>query len=215
MKTDQEIDQALADEFAGYLKSIAKEIVQPIRDETKKQKAEVDRMTAAIDQAGVRISSLLENHRQQLSSEGQTLLVALDAICKQMGEIVQGVAAANEVTRARLLAEAASISNAVGSGVTEFGSAAQGMREALNQSLSAFHAQAEPWIRQVGNSIEVAMGTRVRSAESRLIAAVEEGLETKLRKIDGPLSELGRLRYLLAAMFLLQIATIAAVWFHD
>lgn len=214
VKTDQEIDSALADEFAGYLKSVSKEIVKPIREEVQKQKSEIDRLVGSIDQAGIRIGSLLDNHREELTSEGQSLLMALDSICKEMSGIVGGVAAANEVTRERLIEEAASISKAVGNGVTEFGSAAAGMREALNQSLSAFHVQAEPWINQVGKSIEVAMESKIRAAETRLHSTLEESVEVKLRKIDGPLSEVGRLRYWLIAILLLQTAMIAVIWFR-
>ena len=212
MKTDQEIDKALAEEFAGYLKSISKEIVQPIRDETNKQKQEIDRLTASIDQAGARIGTLLDSHRDQLSVEGQSLLASLDNICRQMSGIVEGVSAANEVTRDRLLKEAAAISSTVATSAAEIGASAAGMREALSQSLSQFHAQSEPWISQAGKSLVVTMDSRIRSAEARLVATVEEGMEVKLRKIDGPLSQVRRLQYWMIAVCLLQVATIAAIW---
>lgn len=215
MKTDQEIDSALADEFAGYLKSISREIVRPIREEVDKQKLEIDRLVGSIDQAGIRIGSLLDNHREKLTAEVHLLLIALDSICKEMSEIVGGVAAAHDLTRERLLAEAASISEAVRNGVIEFGSVVDDMREAVNQSLSAFHAQAEPWIIQAGKSIEVAVESRIGGAEARLQAKVEESFEVKLRKIDEPLLEVSRLRYWLIAIFILQAAMTTAIWFRS
>jgi hypothetical protein len=84
VQSDQEIDNALAEEFSGYLKSIAKEIVQPIREETSKQKIEIERLNGSIDQAGSHIAALLENHREELSTEGRSLLTALDDICRHM-----------------------------------------------------------------------------------------------------------------------------------
>ncbi len=211
MKSDQEIDEALASEFAGYLSSISKEIVKPIREETKNHKSEIDRLTASIDQAGTRVGSLLEAHHKQLSSEARSLLTALDVICKQMREVVEGVSAANEVTREKLLLEAASISTAVGNGVVDISGTAQGMREALDHSLSEFHAQTEPWIDQAGKSIELAMASKMRTAEEKLQAVVEQSIQGNLRKLEAPLSAVIRLRYWLLAVSVLQVATIGAL----
>lgn len=212
MKSDQEIDEALAEEFSGYLKSVSKEIVQPIREETKKHKSEIDRLTASIDQAGVRLGSLLESHHDQLSSEGQSLLASLDDICKQMREIVQGVSSANEVTRERLLAEASTISSAVGKGITGIDGAVHGMRMALDQSLSQLGTQAEPWIGKAGESIESAMTSRIGAAEVKLQSVLERSMYDNVQRLEATLSDVNRLRYWLVAVCILQVATFGALW---
>jgi len=176
VKEDQEIDNALADEFAGYLKSVSKEIVQPIRETVAKQKSEIDRLISSIDQAGTKITSELDSHREQLMCEGKSLLAQLDSGCARMEQIVSGVADANEVTRQRLLAEAAAISN------------------------------------EVCKSIDAAMASSVHAAEMRLHLAIEESIFVKLKKIDGPLMEIGKFRYWLIAICILQVATVAVIW---
>ncbi len=190
MQSDQDIDNALASEFSGYLKSIAKEVVQPIREEASKQKLEIERLNGSIAQAGARIAALLENHRENLSTEGHSLLTALDEICLVMSEIVQGVASANDVTRERLLLEATRLSDAFDSGIAEFRNDMQGMRDALDNSLATFPEKTKPWITQAGREIEAAIGPRISSATAKV-------------------------RYSIVAMVLLQIGSMALFWFYQ
>lgn len=214
MRSDQEIDNALAAEFSGYLKSIAKEIVQPIREETSKQKIEIERLNGSIDQAGSHIAALLENHREELSTEGRSLLTALDDICRHMSGIVQGVAAANDVTRERLLSEAARISDALDNGRAELRNDMRGMRDALDSSLATFHEQTKPWIIQAGKDIEVAMEPRLTAAENSLRSSLDASFEKNFRKLDEPLAKNAKVQYFLIAIIMLQIGSIALFWFH-
>lgn len=214
MKSDQEIDRALADEFSGYLRSISKEIVQPIREQMTMQKSETDRFIDSIGQAGSGIGSLLDIHHKQLTTEGQSLLAALDSICKEMSGVVGGISAANEITRARLVGEAASIAKAVNDGVTVAEGAAHDMREALSHSLAAFHTQTQPWISQAGKSIETAMKAKIYLAEARLHTSVKECIDAKFREIVEPLSKVSQLKYWLFAVCVLQIAMLAVILFR-
>lgn len=214
MRSDQDIDNALAAEFSGYLKSIAKEVVQPIREEAGKQKVEIERLNRSIDQAGSRIAALLESHREQMSTEGRSLLTALDDIRVQMSGIVQGIAAANDVTRERLLSEAARMSNALDNGMDEFRNDMRGMRDALDSSLATFHHQTKPWISQAGKDIEAAMEPKLAKAEESLRSSLDASFQTSFRTIKEPLAKSAKLQYFLIAIILLQIGSMALVWFH-
>lgn len=214
MRSDQDIDNALAAEFSGYLKSIAKEIVQPIREEASKQKFEIERLNSSIDQAGSRIAVLLESHREDLTTEGRSLLAALDGICRQMSDIVQSVAAANDVTRERLMWEAARMSDALDNGMAEFRNDMQGMRDALDRSLETFHGQTKPWITQAGKDIEAAMEPRLAAAEESLRSSLDASFERNFQKLDAPLAKSAKLQYFLIAIIVLQIGSMALFWFH-
>jgi signal transduction protein with GAF and PtsI domain len=214
VRSDQDIDNALAAEFSGYLKSIAKEIVQPIRDEAGKQKFEIERLNSSIDQAGSRIAALLEGHREDLSSEGSSLLKALDGICRQMSDIVQGVAAANDVTREHLMSEAARMSDALDNGMAEFRNDMRWMRDALDRSLATFHEQTKPWITQAGKDIEAAMQPRLAAAEESLQSSLDASFERNFRKLDEPLAKSAKLPYFLTAIIVLQIGSMALFWFY-
>lgn len=215
VRSDQDIDNAMAAEFSGYLKSIAKELVQPIREESSKQKFEIERLNSSIDQAGSRIAALLENHREGLSTEGRSLLTALDSICRQMSDIVQGVAAANDVTRERLMSEAARMSDALDNGMAEFRNDMQGMRDALDRSLVTFHEQTKPWIIQAGKDIEAAMEPRLATAEETLRSSLDASFDRKFRTLDEPLAKNAKLLYFLIAIIVLQIGSMALFWFHQ
>jgi hypothetical protein len=214
VQSDQDIDNALAAEFSGYLKSVAKEIVQPIREEVSKHKFEIERLNCSIDQAGSRIAALLENHREELSTEGRALLTALDDICRQMSDIVQGVAAANDVTRERLLSEAARMSDALENGLAVFRNDMRGMRDALDNSLAAFHEQTKPWIIRAGKDIEAEMGPRLALAEETLRSSIDVSFEKNFQKIDEPLAKSSKVQYFLIAIIMLQIGSMALFWFH-
>jgi hypothetical protein len=214
VQSDHDIDNALAAEFSGYLKSIAKEIVQPIREEASKQKFEIERLNGSIDQTGSRIAALLENHRQELSTEGRALLTALDDICRQMRDIVQGVAAANDVTRERLLSEAVRLSNALENGLAEFRNDMRGMRDALDNSLATFHEQTKPWIIRAGKDIEAAMEPRLALAEESLRSSIVARFEKNFQKIDKPLAKSAKAQYFLIAIIILQIGSMALFWLH-
>lgn len=199
MRSDQDIDNALAAEFSGYLKSVAREIVQPIREEAGKQKFEIERLNSSIDKAGSRIAALLETHREELSTEGRSLLTALDEFCRQMSDIVQGVAAANDVTRERLQSEAGRISDVLDNGMAVFRNDMRGMRGALDSSLSTFHDQARPLIIQAGKDVEAAMEPQLAAAEERLRSSLVTSFERNFRKLDQPLTKMANLRFLLIA----------------
>ena len=214
MRSDQDIDNALAAEFSGYLKSIAKEIVQPIREEASKQKFEIERLNSSIDQAGSRIATLLESHREGLSTEGRSLLTALDGLCRQMSDIVQGVAAANDVTRERLLSEAARMSDSLDNSTAEFRNDVRGMRDALDGALATFHEQTKPWIIQAGKDIEAAMEPRLAAVEEGLRSSLDASFERNFRTLDAPLAKSAKLPYFLIAIIVLQIGSMALFWFQ-
>lgn len=214
MRSDQDIDNALAEEFSGYLKSIAKEIVQPIREEVSKQKSEIEHLNSSIDQAGSRIAALLESQREELSIEGRSLLTALDGICRQMSDIVQGVAAANDVTRERLLSEAIRMSDALENGISEFRNDMRGMRDDLDNALATFHEQTKPWIIQAGKDIEAAMEPRMTKAEESLRSSLDASFERNFLALDEPLAKNAKLQYFLIAIIVLQIGSMALFWFH-
>jgi len=213
MRSDQEIDKALADEFSGYLKSISMEILEPLRQETRKQKSEIDGLTSSIDESSKRFQSILNDHHDRLSSEGRALLAALDNVCKQMQEVVSGVAAENEVTRNKLLAEASSISAAVAESVLKLSANAQGMRSALDRSLAAFHVQSEPWIAKAGNAMVATMESKMDSAEEKLLRTVQSAVQENLRTLESPLSRVMSLRYWLMAIGCLQVGVIILIWY--
>ena len=131
-----------------------------------------------------------------------------------MSDIVEGVAAANDVTRERLLSEAARMSEALDNSIAEFRNDMRGMRDALDGSLATFHEQTKPWITQTGKDIEAAMEPRLTAAEEGLRSSLDASFERKFQKLHAPLAKSAKLPYFLIAIIVLHIGSMALSWFH-
>lgn len=96
-------EAALAKEFAEYLGSVSKEIVDPIKRNVERHQQEVDKLIASVTESRQRLEATLASHEGRMSSTSTDVVKSLQSLSTAMKTTVESISAGHEATRQRLI----------------------------------------------------------------------------------------------------------------
>lgn len=182
MRTDEEIDMALANEFEKYLGAVAKEMIQPIRDEAERQKTEIDRLCTSVEGARERMTRMLDSHQEEFLVAKEELQATLESTERDMKITVASLRKVNEESGRQLHAELKLLPEVVQSDITA----------------AALH-------------LEKTVQARLVTAETKLAVTIKKSIFSKLDSVAERKVILTRIQALLLAVCILQAVMIAVV----